>query len=98
MYLKIVYGVRLASRSVPESWLSEGNDRWQALTGVNIGQVLSFESAKFGADGLREFGRQHGAAALRHVTALTGGVKDPVHVFVYSTRGTVGGPGCISSG
>ena len=53
---------------------------------------------QFGADGFMEFGRQYGAAALRQVAAPTGGVKDPVHVFVYSTHGTVGEPVCISSG
>ena len=60
------------------------------MTGLNVGQVLSFESATLGADGLREFGRQHGAAALRQVAASTGGVRDPEHAFIYSTYGTVG--------
>ena len=40
--------VRQASHSGPESWLSGGNDRWQALTGVDAGQVLSFESCAIG--------------------------------------------------
>lgn len=41
--------VRQASRPGPKLWLSGGNDRWQALVGVEVGQVLSFESCAIGA-------------------------------------------------
>jgi hypothetical protein len=42
------YKVRQASRLVPESWLRKGNQKGQALTRVDIGQVLSFESCATG--------------------------------------------------
>jgi len=59
--LKIVYTVRQASRCVPESWLSKGNDRWQALTVVNIGQAIELRKLrKLGADGVPYRGKQNG--------------------------------------
>ncbi len=42
------YKVRLANRLGPESWLAVGDCCWQALTGVDAGQVLSFESCAIG--------------------------------------------------
>ena len=39
----------------PKLWLSGGNDRWQALAGVEVGQVLSFESCALGAPTVSRF-------------------------------------------
>ena len=48
VWLRMPYKVRSANRLGPESWLAVGDYCWQALTGVDIGQVLSFESCAIG--------------------------------------------------
>lgn len=88
--------VRQASRSGPESWLSGGNDRWQALTGVGTGQVLSFENPATGVPTVSLF-TEGNTEQLRQGKWLhrPHGVKDPVHVSLYLMHGTSGDPVCI---
>ena len=89
VWLKMPYRVRRASRPGPESWLPTGNWRWQALTGVDTGQVLSFESCAIGvADALPVRGRQYEQARYWQVAVQPHGVRDPVHVSVYLMHGT----------
>lgn len=88
--------VRQASRSGPKLWLPGGNDRWQALVGVEVGQVLSFESCAIGAPTVSLF-TEGNTGQLRQGKCLSRplGVRDPVHVSLYLILGTVGDPVCI---
>ena len=89
VWLEMPHEVRLANRLGPESWLSVGNCRWQALTGVGIGQVLSSEKLRqSGADGFPRRGRQNGSLREWQVAARPHGVRDPAHVPVYLMHGT----------
>ncbi len=88
--------VRQASRSGPKLWLTGGNDRWQALTGVEVGQVLSFESCAIGAPTVSLL-TEGNTKQLRQGKWLfrPHGVTDPVHVSIYLILGTAGDPVCI---
>ena len=46
VWMRMPYKVRLVNRFVPESCPSWGNPSGEALTGVGIGQVLSFERSQ----------------------------------------------------
>jgi len=46
--MRMPYKVRLVNRFVPESCPMWGNPCGEALTGVGIGQVLSYERSYFG--------------------------------------------------
>ena len=88
--------VRQASRSGPKLWLSGGNDRWQALAGVEVGQVLSFESSTIGAPTVSRL-TEGNTEQLRQGKWLFRplGVRDPAHASIYLVLGTVGDPVCI---
>jgi len=47
VWMRMPYKVRLVNRFVPESCPIWGNPFGEALTGVGIGQVLSFERSHF---------------------------------------------------
>ena len=96
VWLRMPRRVRRASRSGPESWLTGGNDRGQALTGVDIGQVLSFERRAIGAPTVYLLAEGN-TKQLRHGKWLLRphGVRDPVHVSLYLMFGTSGDPVCI---
>lgn len=83
------YKVREANRLGPKSWLPVDDCRWQALTGVGIGQVLSSEKLRqWGADGFPSHGRQNGLLRKRQVVVRPHGVRDPEHVPLYLMHGT----------
>ena len=89
VWLRMPYEVRVATRLDPESWLSASDCRWQALTGVGIGQASSSERLRqWGADGFPNHGRQHGPLRQWQVAVRPHGVRDPGHVPVYLMRGT----------
>ena len=72
--------LRQAGRSGPKLWLSEGNDRWQALAGVEVGQVLSFVSFAAGVPTVSLF-KEGNTEQLRQGKWLFQplGVRDPEH-------------------
>ena len=57
--MKESYGDVGASVTGPESWLSVGNCRWQALTGGRAGEVLSLEKNVFAGVEVVPYGRRH---------------------------------------
>ena len=48
VWLRMPHEARLVNHLIPESCLAAGNRRWEALTGVGVGQVLSFEKSYIG--------------------------------------------------
>jgi len=48
VWLRMPYKARLVNHLIPESCLASGNRRWEALTGVGVGQVLSSEESYIG--------------------------------------------------
>lgn len=93
VYLKIVYTARQASHCVPESWLSKGNDRWQALTGVNIGQAIELRKLRYlGADGVPSRGRRNGRWRYGKLPCDPAESKTLNMYLLYLAYGTVGDP------
>ena len=67
---------------------AEGNRSGQALTGVGVGQVLSFEKCHLsGADGMPILGKQYPPWRQWQVMLEPGEVKDPDHAPLYNTHG-----------
>ena len=86
--LRMSYKVRRPP-PCPRVMAAEGNRSGQALTGVNMGQVLSFENSRGrGADGLPVYGRQHSSWRQWQVMTEPRGVIDPEHAFLYNMYGT----------
>ena len=73
----------------PRVMAAEGNRSGQALTGVGVGQVLSFEKCHLsGADGMPILGKQYPPWRQWQVMLEPGGVKDPEHAPLYNMHGT----------